>query len=393
MPVTMTTADAALKTIYGDLLRDQLNTEAAAVSQKISSTNKNIEGGSKVVKLAPFGVNGGSGAGSETGALPISGGNKYAKFESTLKNLYGTIEISDKAILASRTDKAAFVNLFQAEMAGIQKSVKHSAGRQMYMDGTGNLTACGVTNDTNVVVVASTQYLIEGQIIDIVTTATGVAITNGTQRRIASVDHTNKTITLDGAAKVTTTSSINVQEQGSYNAELTGLSGILNASGSIYGLTKSAYPWLIPFINSSVGAIDDEKILKQIFKANNRSGGKINFIAADTDAYLEYYTYLKTSKSAVNTQDLKGAFMSLSLNGITLAEDRFMTSGSMYCLDTTQFMLHELADWDWIQDDLTGAVLKQVAGYPKYTATLRKYCELICDHPGANVVLSGITVD
>jgi hypothetical protein len=393
MGVTMTTADNALKIIYGDLLRDQLNLAAAAVSQKIATSNKNIEGGSKVVKLAPFGVNGGSGAGTETGALPTSGGNKYAKFESTLKNLYGTIEISDKAILASKTDKAAFVNLFEAEMAGIMKAVKHSYGRQNYMDGTGNLTACGTTSDAVTVVVASTQYLIEGQIIDIVTTSTGVAITNGTQRRIAAVDHVNKTITLDGAAKVTTTSSHNVQEQGSYNNELTGLAGILKSSGTIYGLDRANYPWLVPQINSSVGTIDDEKIIKAIFKAQNRNGGKIDFIAADTDAYVEYYTYLKTSKSAVNTIDLKGGFSALSINGIPMAQDRFMTSGSMYCLDSTQFTNHELADWDWMQDDLTGAVLKQVAGYPKYTATLRKYAELICDHPGANVVLSGITVD
>jgi hypothetical protein len=392
MGVNMTTADAALKTIYGDLLRDQLNLGAAAVSQKFATSNKNIEGGSKVVRLAPFGVNGGSGAGTETGALPTSGGNKYARFESTLKNLYGTIEISDKAILASKTDKAAFVNLFEAEMAGIMKAVKHSYGRQIYMDGTGNLTACGTTTGANVVVVASTQYLIEGQIIDIVTTTTGVPITNGTQRRIAAVDHTNKTITLDGAAVVTTSSSHNIQEQGSYNNELTGLKAILATTGSLYGLSRTDYQWLKPQVNSSVGAIDDEKILKAIFKANNMSGGKIDFIAADTGSYIEYYTYLKTSKSAVNTLDLKGGFSALSINNIALAEDRFMTEGTMYCLDSAQFTNHELQDWDWLQDDLTGAVLKQVAGYAKYSATLRKYAELICNHPGANVVLSGITV-
>ena len=35
-----------------------------------------------------------------------------------LKKLYGTIEISDKAIRASRTSAGAFVNLLNAEMEG-----------------------------------------------------------------------------------------------------------------------------------------------------------------------------------------------------------------------------------------------------------------------------------
>ena len=42
------------------------------------------------------------------------------------------------------------------------RGAKFTYGRQFYLDGTGILTACGITADATTVVVASTQYLVEG---------------------------------------------------------------------------------------------------------------------------------------------------------------------------------------------------------------------------------------
>ena len=67
--------------------------------------------GKEVRKLAPYGINGGIGAGAETDALPKAAGNNYVQFVSELKNLYGKIELSDKAIRASENNAGAFVNL------------------------------------------------------------------------------------------------------------------------------------------------------------------------------------------------------------------------------------------------------------------------------------------
>ena len=71
--------------------------------------------GKEVRKMAPYGLNGGFGAGTEDGELPASGGNQYIQFISTLKNLYGTIEISDKSIKASASNAGAFVQLLNDE--------------------------------------------------------------------------------------------------------------------------------------------------------------------------------------------------------------------------------------------------------------------------------------
>ena len=80
--------------------------------------------------MAPYGVNGGIGAGDEDGDLPTSAENNYVVFESTLKNLFGTIELSDKAVLASSSTAGAFVNLLNAEMEGLIRASSFNFGRK-----------------------------------------------------------------------------------------------------------------------------------------------------------------------------------------------------------------------------------------------------------------------
>jgi hypothetical protein len=394
MSVTTTTADAALKDIYLDIVRDQVNISSTAVYNKIKVSTKDIQGvgaGHYVIKLAPFGVNGGVGAGTESGALPESGGNNYVNFKSQIKCLYGVIELTDLSIQASKSDRSSFVNLLKAEMDGLLKGAKHSYGRQIYLDGTGNLTACGTTSDSLTVNVDSVQYLVEGMTIDILTTSTGVAITNGTARRIANVDRVNKTITLTGAATVTTTSSMHITEQGALNNELTGFGAVFTDSGSLYGLAKSTYSWLIPQLDASIGDMTDKKIINYMMDIQDYAGGNVDFIPCIPRVYTEYYDYLESTKRNANTLDLKGGFKALSINGVPMTPDKFVEAQSMNLLDTSQWTFHQLLDWAWMEDN-NGSVLTQVAGYPKWTATIRKYAELLCDHPYAQAKLSGITI-
>lgn len=99
--VTISNADKALKTFYLGVLADQLNVGVNPLFAKIAQTSSDVWG-KEVKKLAPYGINGGVGSGEENDNLPQSGGNNYAQFTLTLKNLFGKIELSDKAIRASQ---------------------------------------------------------------------------------------------------------------------------------------------------------------------------------------------------------------------------------------------------------------------------------------------------
>jgi hypothetical protein len=51
-----------------------------------------------------------------------------------------------------------------------------------------------------------------------------------------------------------------------------------------------------------------------------------------------------------------------------------------------------MGDWEWMEGG-NGRILQQVASTPVWTATLVKYAELVCSHPGGQAELQGITED
>ena len=57
--------------------------------------------------------------------------------------------------------------------------------------------------------------------------------------------------------------------------------------------------------------------------------------------------------------------------------------------DTTLFTLDQVADWEWIEGE-TQQVLHQKPGFPTYTATIAKYCDLMCALPGGIARLNGV---
>ncbi|MDP4292462.1 MAG: phage major capsid protein [Bacteroidota bacterium] len=389
MAVTMTTFDSVLKDDYQGILRDQINLETSAFFNKVVQTSMNIEGGKRVVKDAPYGVNGGFAAGTESGALPTPGGNKFAQFISGIKDLRGVIRFTDKVMKASQSSKAAFISAFDAETNGIKKHAQMSYGRQAYTDGTGNLTLTGTTNPASLTInVASCQYLVEGMIIDILDN-TGAAVANGTQRRIAAVDRAAKTIKLDGTATVATANTGFITEQGAYNNELTGMEAVYKQTGTLYGLDKADYPWLKPFVYANAGAMDEQYIIDVINYVEEFYGSKIDLLTANPAVYSEYYAYNAAIKRAVNTLKIDGGFTAVSINEIPMVKDKNIGSGKLKINDTTQWKMHTFGDWEWMQDN--GRILNKVAGYAMWEGVLLKYAELICDHPGGQAEISGIT--
>lgn len=92
----------------------------------------------------------------------------------------------------------------------------------------------------------------------------------------------------------------------------------------------------------------------------------------------------------MQTMEIEGGFKTLSFNGIPVVADRFCPEGTMYLLNTEDFKLCQLCDWQWLEGD-DGKILRQVPGKPVYNATLVKYAELICERPGGQAKLTGIT--
>ncbi len=388
--VTMTTADKALKTLYLGVVTEQMNTEVNPLLAKIKQSTQDVWG-KEIKRLAQYGINGGVGAGSETGALPKPSGNNYEQFTLSLKNLYGTIELSDKAIRASENNAGAFVNLLNAEMEGLVKASSYNLGRMLYGDGTGTLATVSAI-DNGVITVDSVKNLTEGMMIDFRDGASFAVLNNAGNRRITSVDRENKKISVSGAPLTSTVVPENsiISVQGSYGNEITGLGAIFKSTGNIYGLNRSTHKWLVPYMKSDVGAISETVIQKAIDYLEENAGSKVNFIVCSSGVKRAFQNYLATYKRNTDVMELAGGYKAISYNGIPIVSDRFCPEGTMYLLNTDDFTFHQLCDWKWLEGE-DGKILKQIAGTPTYTATLVKYADLICAKPCGQAMLTGIT--
>ena len=385
--VTMTSADNALKSVYLGAVSEQLDTAINPLLAKIQRSTADVWG-KEVRRLAQYGVNGGVGAGTEEGDLPSAAGNNYEQFVTTLKNLYGTIEISDKAVRASENNVGAFVNLLNAEMDGLIRSSAFNFGRMLFGDGSGVL--CKVVSVSgNTVTADGVKNLIEGMVVDVLA-AGGAPISGAKGRRVVAVDRAAKTFTLSGDALTGVAKDNLVCVQGSYNLELTGLGAIFKDTGSLYGLDRATHKWMIPYMQSSVGTLSETVMQKAIDWLEERAGSRVDFIVCSWGVKRALQNLLSENRRSTDVEVLAGGYKAMTYNGIPVVADRFCPDGTMYLLNTSDFCLHQLCDWKWLEGD-DGKVLKQIAGKPLYTATLVKYADLVCARPCGQEMLTGIT--
>lgn len=391
--VTLSTANNALKEVYLGVLSNQLNTTINPLLARINQTSSDVWG-KEIRKIAPYGINGGIGAGTETGDLPSSAENNYEQFVLSLKNLYGKLEISDKAIRASENSTGAFVNLLTAEMEGLIKASAFNFGRMLYGDGSGKLATI-TDNTTNTVTVDSTKNLIEGMVVDIM--SSDGAILKSTIR-ITGINKATNTVTLS-TSQLSSGSYADAGNflcvQGSYNNEITGLGAIFKETGSLYGLDRANHNWLVPYMKdissgSQTQNITDILIQNAIDDIEESADSKVDFIVCSSGVKRNYQSYLASYRSNINILELEGGFKAISYNGIPLISDRFAPANTMYLLNTNEFNLHQLCDWKWLESE-DGRVIRQTLGKPTYQATLVKYADIICNKPRGQARITGIT--
>lgn len=391
--VTITSANEALKNYYLDAVSEALNTKVNPLLAKIKKSTADVWG-KDVRKLVRYGIAGGVSAGEEAGALPVPGGNNRVQFVSTLKNLYGTVEISDKAIRASAGNEGAFVNILNDEMQALIKSSEFNFGRMLYGDGTGKIATASVSEadeTAGVVTLDDVTNVLEGMVVDFCTSS-GVRVAGCTAREIVKVDRANKKITLSGEAIASDALPANamIVIQGSSNKELTGLGALFSSSATLYGVTRADNSWMTPYSLASTGAFDITKFQKAVDTIEEKSGSKVNFAVCSFGVKRAVYNYLVGKGVTPEIRTVEGGFKAIVLDGIPVVADRFCPGGTMYLLNTDDFCLHQLCDWQWLENE-NGSILKQIAGKPAYSATLVKYAELMCSRPNGQGVLNGIT--
>lgn len=112
--ITLQTANEALKNVYLGVIENTLNDYTDCVMRRIGQTTNNVYGNEIIV---PTYING-----------------KNYLLRSNLANIYGRLELTDKAIRCSQNSAGAFVNLLNDEMEQLMSSTKHHLVNAFYGD-------------------------------------------------------------------------------------------------------------------------------------------------------------------------------------------------------------------------------------------------------------------
>lgn len=263
----------ALKNVYLDVIRHQLNTSDAFVA-KIEKTPNDVWGKEIIINVATK---------EEAG--------EYLQVISEIKNLALTIEISDKAIRVAQNSIGAFVDLLNAEMENMLKE-----GQQEVLYKPWSLSSLKELFDAN----KETLYNID-------------------------------------------------RKKYNFNPQVK----IINE-----------------FSNSEI-----KKIIDDI-------NPEINFMICSP----------KTKRTFIEQQELKRQnverikcndglyYTTFNENNVVIIPYKFMADNEIWLVNSNDFKIHQLCDWEWLTDE-DDKILRKHPVKPIHTATLVKYCDLICHKP------------
>lgn len=286
--VTLTTANNALKDVYLGVLSNQLNDNIDCVLGKIKQTTSDVWGKEIIV-------------------LTYINGKTY-QLKSELANIYGKIEISDKAVRVSQNSAGAFVNLLNSEI------------EQLVLNTSKQITNAFYGKDK------PHEYMTE-------------------------------------------------QEKKAYKPlVLNGLRYLFDDNEKLlYGVNRKE----IKPITKTISKVDDKSIQEIIDDCNE----DINFIVCSPKNKRAYMEYLSNNNRNIELMELNGGFKCITFNGIIpIATNKNVPDNEIYLINTDDFKLHQLCDWQWIEGE-DGNVLRQVPCYLKYSAQLVKYANYVCSQP------------
>lgn len=385
MSQNLLTFEKALKENYLPAWRNQLGIEPSALLGKIKKPKLTSN---KIVASAPVGLSGGFGYGAEGSETPQAGGVKVERFETTAKDMYVNVVISEKAVKLTGSS-GAMANALDTEIKGAYATAKWNIGRSLYGNGTGILTTTKeLSSAGNTIEVDDTAYLKEGLIIDIYATGESSPQENGRGRRIVSVDRSTKKITVAGDAATFSAGFITVQN--SYNREITGLGAIFDDSvKTLYGVNKEANPFIKPIVLSGGSDVDDGIITKALRQAKNDKNSDIDMLLCGDDAFDHYVNYLRVNNIRVEevSHTIQGGFKAIKFifgnKEVDIVNESFVPAKEMWGVETNCLELHSL-DWNFAELQ-GGGIFNLMERQSAYRALLVNYGDLICTNPGGLV--------
>jgi hypothetical protein len=392
------TLGAILKDLYLPPVVEQLNNEILLV-QRLEKSSDEIFGNQAIV---PLHVNrsGGIGSRAENAALPTAGSQGYAKAVYDLKYHYGRVRVTGVAMAKTASSAGAFLKALEGELDGVRNDLKMDIARQVYADGTAQIVTCGTSTTTTVIVIASAEPILKGELyigqtIDIGTAAAPSTIAAGVS--ITDVNTATPSVTISGS-NVTTSSSHFIFRAGNavdatHVNELTGLKALVSQTNNTVGGIDSSAAGNSYWQNqrgNAAGALSLD-IMTKAFNTVTVQGGQVSLMIGSPGMQRALFNLLQAQVRYVDPLDIKGGFKALEYMGQPFVADRQAPFGSVFFLDERFIKVFSNNDWHFLDED--GTTLKWVVGFDAWEAVLARYMNLGISRRNVQFVEYGLNND
>lgn len=401
----LTAMNAALKELYDGQVVENL---VYADNPFMAMVKKNTDFGGKY-KPIPI-ISGVSQGRSSTFSFAQSNQSavQIESFLLTRASDYSIATIDNQTMLASRTDKMAFLEGSKLVIDGAIRSITNSAASALFRNGTGTIgrigtiTTTGAGPYTTTIVLANVNDVVQFEVnMYVLASATDGGTVSTDVLVITKVNRSSGILTLTSAATPSGTWAIGayLQVQGDTNLKMKGLSAWLPAvapttGDNFFGVDRSVDPTRLGGIRYDGSAQSIQEALIDASSLLAREGGKPNVCITN---FASYSALEKSLGSQVQYIDMKVAdigFRGIMVNGansiIKVFPDRSCQAQTGYLLQMDTWALEGLGDVPQILRYGDGLEMLRVYNADAGEVRVGYYANLRTNAPGwnANVVLS-----
>jgi hypothetical protein len=327
-------------------------------------------------------------------------------FALTRKSNYSIAQIDNQTMLASKTDKMAFINGATTVIDNAIKAITNNLATQLFRDGTGSIGVIGnITGLTpGVVTLSNASDVVAFEVNMTLRAVSPAGVDRGTSGWVIAVNRSTGVVTVSGSNMGAAASNPagwqigdSLVVQGDQNLALSGLAAWLpqvapTTGDNFFGVDRSVDPTRLAGVryDGSSQTIEEALIDGSLLVA--REGGNPDV------AMLNFASYAALEKSLGSKAQYIGfkgpaeiMFPGILINGaagqIKVFPDRSATAKTAYLLQMDTWKMYSLGPAPHIAKYADGLEMLRV--YNSDAAELRvvSYANLGCNAPGFNGVI------
>lgn len=382
-PTILSTISGILKYRYEGNVIDLVR-RGMPLEELLERDSKSVDG-DKVIMSVRTGGNQGIGYRADNAALPSAGRQKYDKIQLDMTNIYGRMQLSGRAIAASRSNAGAFARALDDSMKYLIKDIRLEKNAYNFGDGSGALARVAAIDSNTITVDRWCRLFRVGRVLDTYTAKSG-----GTQHldsvAITAVDRASLSFTVTAIGTTAVGDYIFIEDTRG-NAQM-GLLGAIDDGtflSTFQGLSRTTNPVWNSKVLKSPGAPRNmtEALLLQAFSALEEDGIPVTFAIGTIWQRNDLINDLQEKKRFVNPgKKLKGVIRAVELDGgFDFVADADCPAGYCFGGDMSVLGFYQQNEGGWMDDD--GLILKPVSGYDAVEAVWRHYRELGCKDCGS----------